>query len=77
MTRDDFNTLVEQAMAAGDYANMRPVIEKELLHYDILHSLDRHRLLDHLVTHSTDKLIHQAQQLIQNKTSEPTAPYQI
>jgi predicted nucleotidyltransferase component of viral defense system len=49
MANQDFNTLVELAMAAGDYAHMRPVIEKELLHYDILHSLDRHRLLDHLV----------------------------
>lgn len=49
MAKADFNALVEQAMAAGDYRHMRPVIEKELLHYDILHSLDRHRLLDHLV----------------------------
>jgi predicted nucleotidyltransferase component of viral defense system len=49
MARNAFDALVEQAMAAGDYAHMRPVIEKELLHYDILHSLDRHRLLDHLV----------------------------
>lgn len=49
MHREDFNALVERAMAAGHYAQMRPVIEKELLHYDILHSLDRHRLLDRLV----------------------------
>ena len=49
MARAEFNALVEQAMAAGEYAHMRPVIEKELLHYDILHCLDRHRLLDPLV----------------------------
>ncbi|MCA1780280.1 MAG: nucleotidyl transferase AbiEii/AbiGii toxin family protein [Xanthomonadaceae bacterium] len=49
MAREEFDALVEQAMAAGEYAHMRPVIEKELLHYDILHSLDRHRLLDPLV----------------------------
>lgn len=36
-------------MAAGDFVDMRPVIEKELLHYDIFHSLDRNRLLDGLV----------------------------
>ena len=49
MARAEFDALVEQAMAAGEYAHMRPVIEKELLHYDILHCLDRHRLLDPLV----------------------------
>ena len=49
MARAEFDALVEQAMAAGEYGHMRPVIEKELLHYDILHSLDRHRLLDPLV----------------------------
>lgn len=49
MAKETFDALVEQAMAAGEYAHMRPVIEKELLHYDILHSLDRHRLLDRLV----------------------------
>ena len=49
MAKAAFDALVEQAMAAGEYAHMRPVIEKELLHYDILHSLDRNRLLDRLV----------------------------
>ncbi|WP_376695908.1 nucleotidyl transferase AbiEii/AbiGii toxin family protein [Wenzhouxiangella sp. EGI_FJ10305] len=49
MAKETFDAQVEQAMAAGEYAHMRPVIEKELLHYDILHSLDRHRLLDRLV----------------------------
>jgi predicted nucleotidyltransferase component of viral defense system len=49
MAREEFDALVERAMAASGHAHMRPVIEKELLHYDILHSLDRHRLLDRLV----------------------------
>lgn len=49
MAEQGFQALVEMAMAAGEYARMRPVIEKELLHYDILNSLDRHRLLDGLV----------------------------
>lgn len=49
MAREQFDALVEQAMIAGEHAHMRPVIEKELLHYDILHSLDRNRLLDRLV----------------------------
>lgn len=46
--RSDFNTLVELAMTSPDRAQMRPVIEKELLHYDILFSLDREGLLDSL-----------------------------
>ena len=37
---NDFLTLVELAMRAEGYAHMRPVIEKELLHYDILFALD-------------------------------------
>ncbi len=44
----DFNILVELAMAMPDRAHMRPVIEKELLHYDILFVLDREGLLDPL-----------------------------
>jgi len=42
----DFNALVERAMQAGNRAQMRPVIEKELLHYDILFALDEEGLLD-------------------------------
>ena len=49
MAEERFNAMVERALAAGRFTHMRPVIEKELLHYDILHSLDRHRLLDGLV----------------------------
>ncbi len=42
----DFDALVERAMQAGNRAHMRPVIEKELLHYDILFALDQEGLLD-------------------------------
>lgn len=45
---EDFNALVNQAMQAGNLARMRPVVAKELLHYDILYSLDRDGLLDQL-----------------------------
>ena len=34
--RADFAALVEMAMAVTGRTHMRPVIEKELLHYDIL-----------------------------------------
>ncbi|MDN5870236.1 MAG: nucleotidyl transferase AbiEii/AbiGii toxin family protein [Nitrococcus sp.] len=43
--RADFDDLVALAMARADHAHMRPAIEKELLHYDILYALDRERLL--------------------------------
>jgi len=46
--REDFNSLVEQAMRAEGYSHMRAVIEKELLHYDLLYSLDKDGLLDKL-----------------------------
>jgi hypothetical protein len=42
----DFNALVERAMQTGNRSHMRPVIEKELLHYDILFALDTEGLLD-------------------------------
>lgn len=45
----DFQALVELAMSNTSVAHMRPVIEKELLHYDILFSLDQAGLLDKLV----------------------------
>ena len=44
----DFMTLVDQAMSLPGRAKMRPVIEKELLHYDILFTLDNKGLLDKL-----------------------------
>lgn len=42
----DFNALVERAVLARRREHMRPVIEKELLHYDILFALDSQGLLD-------------------------------
>lgn len=47
--KEDFDTLVEMAIAQGGTKDMRPVIEKELLHYDILFALDEAKLLDSLV----------------------------
>ena len=43
-----FHTLVERAMSINGRTNMRPVIEKELFHYDILFALDQENLLDQL-----------------------------
>jgi predicted nucleotidyltransferase component of viral defense system len=43
---NQFLTLVEKAMQVNGRAHMRPVIEKELLHYDILFALDQAGLLD-------------------------------
>lgn len=48
-TKEDFDALVEKALAQGGTKDMRPVIEKELLHYDILFALDEAKLLDRLV----------------------------
>lgn len=47
--RADFNELVAKAMQQAEVATMRPVIEKELLHYDILYCLDQAGLLNELV----------------------------
>jgi hypothetical protein len=33
--QENFKILVEKAMAISGYSHMRPVVEKELLHYDI------------------------------------------
>lgn len=49
MTTEDFSLLVERIMQNNHLALIRPVVEKELLHYDILFCLDREGLLDHLV----------------------------
>ncbi|GAA4649894.1 nucleotidyl transferase AbiEii/AbiGii toxin family protein [Kistimonas scapharcae] len=49
MTNDDFAQLVERIMQNDTLSYMRPVVEKELLHYDILYCLDQAGLLDHLV----------------------------
>lgn len=45
---EDFNELVKRAMSIPGRLHMKPVIEKELLHYDILFCLDNHGLLDKL-----------------------------
>ena len=45
----NFNSLVERVLEAnGDVGNW-PVIEKELLHYDILFALDQTGMLDDIV----------------------------
>ena len=44
----DFSALTDRAMVQAGRGHMRPVIEKELLHYDILFGLDRDGLLDEL-----------------------------
>ncbi|CAM3952656.1 nucleotidyl transferase AbiEii/AbiGii toxin family protein [Vreelandella rituensis] len=44
----DFDTLVAMAMEDPARQAMRPVIEKELFHFDILFALDREGLLDKL-----------------------------
>ncbi|MCY3853404.1 MAG: nucleotidyl transferase AbiEii/AbiGii toxin family protein [Gammaproteobacteria bacterium] len=49
VTREDFSRLVGRVMQDAGVANMRPVIEKELLHCDILFCLERANLLDNLV----------------------------
>lgn len=44
----NFTQLTELAMKVSGRSHMRPVIEKELLHYDILFCLDANGLLDQL-----------------------------
>jgi predicted nucleotidyltransferase component of viral defense system len=46
--RDDFQALVNLALQTPGRANMGPVVQKELLHYDILFCLDTAGLLDAL-----------------------------
>ena len=45
----DFNSLVEKVLEANGDSGNRPVIEKELLHYDILFALDQAGMLDNVV----------------------------
>lgn len=45
----DLKKLVDLGMKKDGQTHMRPVIEKELLHYDILFVLDKERLLDKLI----------------------------
>lgn len=46
--RADFEQLTNMAMQSAGRTHMRPVIQKELLHYDILYSMDAAGLLDKL-----------------------------
>jgi len=46
--KENFNALIERAMKDRKHFQMRPVIAKELLHYDILFALDNESLLDKL-----------------------------
>jgi len=47
--REDFDKLVDMAMDNPALTAMRPVVEKELLHYEIFQALDREGLLKDLV----------------------------
>ncbi|PQQ38410.1 nucleotidyl transferase AbiEii/AbiGii toxin family protein [Photorhabdus laumondii] len=48
VNKANFAQLIELAMQVPGRSHMRPVIEKELLHYDILYCLDTNGLLDQL-----------------------------
>lgn len=45
----DFTDLVDLVMKDRQFAGLRPVIEKEILHYDIMFALDREGLFENLV----------------------------
>lgn len=45
----NFHEVVDQAMLRAEVAGLRPMVEKEILHYAILHGLDREGLLDNLI----------------------------
>lgn len=49
MLRANFRKLVDRAMSSGVDTGLRPVVEKELLHYDILFLLAREGFLDRIV----------------------------
>ena len=49
MDKKDFNELVDLAMQQPGRGAMRPVVEKEILHYDIFYALDKAGLLKDLV----------------------------
>ena len=56
--RKNFNELVDMSMADPALSSMRPVVEKELLHYEILQSLDAQGLLKNLVFQGGTSLRH-------------------
>ncbi len=47
--KENFNELVERAMTEQKHFQMRPVVVKELLHYDILFVLEKEGFLDKLI----------------------------
>jgi len=47
--QENFQRLVSLAMQDPNLANMRPVIEKEIIHFDLLFALDQEGLLNDLV----------------------------
>lgn len=49
MSRADFDVLVQRAMRSDEMTGLKPVIEKELLHYEIFNAMDREGLLRGLV----------------------------
>lgn len=49
MKKEDFRALVDLAMAQPGRQAMRPVVEKEILHYDIFAALEKENLLADLV----------------------------
>lgn len=49
MKREDFKALVDLAMTQPGRQAMRPVVEKEILHYDIFAALEKENLLSRLV----------------------------
>lgn len=48
-SKQDFEKLVDMAMSNAALSAMRPVVEKELLHYEIFYALDAEGLLKDLV----------------------------
>ena len=51
MTRTDFRDLARRAVVAAGYGGLDRVVEKEILHYDILHAMARSGLMADLVFH--------------------------
>ena len=49
MNKLDFKALVDLAMQQPGRKAMRPVVEKEILHYDIFSALEKNGLLNNLV----------------------------
>ena len=65
MTRTDFRDLARRAVAAAGNGGLERVVEKEILHYDILHAMARSGLMAGLVFHGGTalRLCHGGQRL--------------